>query len=161
MKPILRVGIPVVLTALTVAGLWLVFAGRGTDDTEAVNEKGSENSRRLPIEDTDMASVGALAGLSLPESTEDFMSARLDDDSQLDVSFTIAPDDETAFLDASGFPEPTADQRVITHTSPLWNVNVDTTIRGVMDDNGDVTRALELTEEDGRTRVRLVVTPAG
>lgn len=169
MKPFLRVGVPVVLAVLTVLGLWLVFTS-GSDDGDPGNtgsgntgsgNTASDNPERLAIGETDIDSVSELAGLSLPDSTGDFMSARLDDDSQLDVSFTIATDDEAVFLDESGIPEPQQDQRVITHTSPLWDLNVDATIRGTADTTGDVTRALELTEEDGRTRVRLVITPAG
>ena len=169
MKPFLRVGVPVVLAVLTVLGLWLVFTG-GSDDSGSGNtgsgdpgagNTASDNPERLAIGETDIDSVSELAGLSLPDSTEDFMSARLDDDSQLDVSFTIAADDEAAFLDASGIPEPQKDQRVITHTSPLWDLNIEGTIRGSADTTGDVTRAIELVDEDGRTRVRLVITPAG
>lgn len=169
MKPFLRVGVPVILAALTVLGLWLVFTG-GSDDSGSGNtgsgdpgagKTASDKPERLAIGETDIDSVSELAGLSLPDSAEDFMSARLDDDSQLDVSFTIAADDEAVFLDASGIPEPQKDQRVITHTSPLWDLNVEGTIRGAADTKGDVTRALELTDEDGRTRVRLVITPAG
>jgi hypothetical protein len=164
LKPFLRVGVPVVLAALTVLGLLLVFTG-GSDDSDPRNtgsgNTASNNPTRLAIGETDIDSVSNLAGLSLPESTEDFMSARLDDDSQLDVSFTIATDEEALFLDASGIPEPKEDQRVITHTSPLWDLNVQGTIRGAADTTGDVTRAVELTEEDGHTRVRLVITPAG
>lgn len=164
MKPFLRVGVPVVLAALTLLGLWLVFTSgsgdEGSGDGGSENP-GSENPERLEIGETDIDSVSELAGLSLPDSAEDFMSARLDDDSQLDVSFTIAPADEAAFLDASALPEPQEDQRVITHTSPLWDLNVEGTIRGAADTAGDVTRAVELVDEDDRTRVRLVITPAG
>jgi hypothetical protein len=163
-KPYLRVGVPVILAALTVLGLWLVFSGASDDGRSGNTDSGStssDNPERLEIGETDIDSVSDLAGLSLPDSVEDFMSARLDDDSQLDVSFTIAPDDEATFLDASGIPEPQEEQRVITHTSPLWDLNVDATIRGAADTTGDVTRAVELVDEDGRTRVRLVITPAG
>ncbi len=164
-------GIPVVLAMLTVAGLWLVFTGGddadGPRDTagadrsgQGTGEAGRSDRERLPIDDTDADSVSELGGLSLPASTEDFMSARLDDDSQLDVSFTISPDDVTSFIEDSGLPEPQVDQRVITHASPLWNMNVDTTIRGAADTSGGIARSLELLDEDGRTRVRLVLTPA-
>lgn len=174
LKPFLRVGVPVVLASLAVLGLWLVLTGgadgTGSDDTPANGDRSgdagsggtaSEDPGRLDIDGTDMDSVSRLAGLSLPAGTGDFMSARMDDDSQLDVSFTIAHEDESAFLDASTFPEPREDQRVITHASPLWELNVEGTIRGVADTAGDVRRAVELVEEDGRTRVRLVLTPAG
>ena len=157
------------LAALAVLGLWLVFTGgsgdggSGSADSEdpGSEDPASEDLKRLAIDDTDMDSVSRLAGLTPPGSTEDFMSARMDDDSQLDVTFTIAPGDEAALLDASALPEPREDQRVITHASPLWDLNVEGTIRGAADTAGDVRRAIELVDEKGRTRVRLVVTPAG
>ncbi|MCZ7628188.1 MAG: hypothetical protein M5U19_03435 [Microthrixaceae bacterium] len=151
MKPFVRVGVPVVLTALAALGLWLVLTsgsgGAGSDgadqDDGRSRDAGSEGTRsedfvRLDIDGTDMDSVSGMAGLSLPAGTTDFLSARMDDDSQLDVTFTIAHEDEAAFLDASRFPEPRADQRVITHASPLWDLNVEGTIRGVADTAGDV-----------------------
>lgn len=166
MKPYVRVGVPVLLAVLTALGLWLLFSGssqsgesdgpgNGTSD-----ESADDGSQRLPISQTDMESVAELGSFEPVPSTEDFMTARLDDDSQLDVSFTIAPEDEEAFLAAAGLPDPREDQRVITHASPLWDMNVAGTIRSVADSTGEVTRAVELVEEDGRTRVRMVITPA-
>lgn len=172
MKHLTRTWVPVLLGALAAAGLWLVFTG-GADDSPqddtgrgASEEPGSGNPRtgdttRLDIDGTDMESVSRLAGLSLPPGTEDFLSARMDDDSQLDVTFTIAQDDETAFVEASSLPEPRAGRRVITHASPVWELNVEGTIRGASDTVGDVRRAIELVEGAGRTRVRLVLTPVG
>lgn len=180
LKPFVRVAVPVLLAALTVAGLWLVFTGGddgprpkgdgsdldgsdtgGAGGTGATGAAGSGRGERLPIDETDAESVSEMAGLQLPASTGDFMSARLDDDSQLDVSFTISPEDVASFIEGSGLPEPEPDERVITHASPLWNMNVDGTIRGASDTAGGVARSVELVDEDGRTRVRLVITPAG
>lgn len=164
LKATLRVGVPVVLAALAALGLWLVFTGGSGDggpDDRGSGGTAPDNPERLEIGETDIDSVSELAGISLPAGVEDFMSARMDDDSQLDVSFTIAPADEATFLEASSLPDPQEDQRVITHASPLWDLNISGTIRGAADTAEGVTRALELVDEDGRTRVRLVIAPAG
>lgn len=168
MRPAVRIGVPVLLAVLAVAGAWLVVAGGSSDGPEpgatdgpGTTEQKPDDPERLPIDETDMDSVAELADLSLPPSTEGFTSARLDDDSQLDVTFTLDPVDEAAFLEGSGLPTPEADQRVITHASPLWQMNVEGTIRGAADSSGGVTRALELIEEGELVRVRLVLTPAG
>jgi hypothetical protein len=61
----------------------------------------------------------------------------------------------------SGLPEPVADQRVVLHSSPLWKLNPEpgTDLRGVLDETGDVRRAVELvTEPDGSVRARVVIT---
>ncbi len=156
---------PVLLVALAALGLWLVLTGgsdssNGGSDDAASSVAGSGSTKRLQIKQTDTASVAALGGLDLPDSTDDFKSARLDDDSQLDVTFTITADDEKDFIKGSGLPQPSEGQRVITHASPLWDLDVKGEISGSANTKSGVTRALELTQEDGRTRVRLVLTPA-
>ncbi|MCB1271736.1 MAG: hypothetical protein M9942_07360 [Microthrixaceae bacterium] len=164
MRPWARIGVPVLLALLAVLGIWLVVAGGSGDDTDGDDRTPSadEDQRaRLDLTETDMDSIAELVGLELPASTAGFTTARLDDDTQLDVTFTIDPDDEQGFLEASGFPAPVADQRVTTHASPLWQMNPDATIRGVADTTGEVDRALELVEDADSLRVRLVVTPAG
>lgn len=150
MRPVVRFGVPVVLVALAAVGVWLVVSGSGDPDEAGPGQ--------LAIDGTDVASIEELAGIEVPEGAADFLTARIDDDSQLDVTFTISPDDESAFVVDSGLPDPVAEQRVITHASPLWELNVDETIRGAADSTGSVNRAVELVEEDGRTRVRLVLT---
>ncbi len=148
--------VPAVLVLLGVGGLWLLFTG-GDDGTTATHG----DSPRLEIAGTDTQEVASLAGLGLPEGTEDFLTARLEDDSQLDVTFTVDPSTEAAFLEASELAQPVADERVIYHSSPLWKLNVEGTIRGTSDVRGGVSRSVELVPEDDRTRVRVVITPAG
>lgn len=150
MRPLVRFGVPVLLVALAAVGVWMVVSG--SDDPE------EPEPGQLAIGDTDVASIEELAGIEVPEGAEDFLTARIDDDSQLDVTFTIDPGDESSFVTDSGLPDPVAEQRVITHASPLWELNVEDTIRGAADSTPSVNRAVELVEEDGRTRVRLVVT---
>ncbi|MFV0318009.1 MAG: hypothetical protein ACK5O2_13745 [Microthrixaceae bacterium] len=149
----LRIGVPLLLVALGALGIWLIVTGSGQDAS-------STGPDRLPIGNTDMASVEELAAIEVPGGAQDFLTARLDDDTQLDVTFTIDPTDEAGFIDGSGFTEPVDGERVITHSSPLWDLNVDGTVRGVADTAGGVTRAVELLGEGERTRVRLVLTRA-
>ncbi len=146
-----RVAIAVALASGAAIGVWLVATGGESD---------SGDTTTLSIDGTDVDAVSQLAGLELPDSTEDFLTARLDDDTQLDVTFTIDPGDEDALLSNSGFDEPVEGTRVISHSSPLWKLNPQEVMRGAQDTTGDVYRQVELVEEDGRTRVRLVITPA-
>jgi hypothetical protein len=111
----------------------------------------------LPASDTSRAGVERLSGLVLPASTADFLSARLSNGSELDVTFTIAPSDQDAFVSASGLPGLTEGTRVVTHASPLWKLNADGTVAGATDSRGDVNRAVELVPEGERLRARVVL----
>ena len=156
-----RWGVPVVLLLLAAAGTWLLVAGGeegGDGATGGAPAAGA--GATLEVGGTDRASVSELAGLSLPPGTADFLSARLDDDTQLDVTFTLDPAAEAAFLAGSGLDEPAEGQRVILHSSPLWKLNADAPLRGVEDTSEGLRRRVELVAEDGRTRVRMVLTPA-
>jgi len=119
----------------------------------------------LPFVNVSQAELARQTGLVFPAGTADFLTAQLQNRSQLDVTFTLPPDQVAAFLEASRLPEPVAGRRVVTHTSPLWKLNVDGELRGatrtVTTPEGVRLRVvLELVDEpNGRTRVRLVVTP--
>ncbi|MGI9578187.1 MAG: hypothetical protein ACR2OH_08320 [Microthrixaceae bacterium] len=156
--------IPALLGVVALGGLSLLFLGGSDDDPDNTD---SPAGASLDLTDTDAESVSELAKLTLPSSTSDFLTARLDDDSQLDVTFTIDPADEAAFLDGSGLPAPVVDERVIFHSSPLWELNAEGTVRGSADtaessdtSQGGVRRAVELVDEGESVRVRLVITPA-
>jgi hypothetical protein len=155
---LVRFGVPVALALLAGLGVWLIAAG-GDEGEEANTD--SVPREQLDIQDTDQESIADLAGLSLPEDTEDFLTARLDDDTQLDVTFTLDPAEEADFLTGSGLGQPVEDQRVVFHSSPLWKLNPETDVRGSENTAGGLRRQVELVAEDDRTRVRLVVTPAG
>ena len=163
---------PAVLVLLAILGLTLLLVGN--DDSPATGDSTAGDTAtsgaRLELTDTDSESVSALASLDLPPSASGFLTARLDDDSQLDVTFTMEPADEAAFLAGSGLPEPVADERVIFHASPLWELNAEgATIRGATDTTAagqepasgmaPVRRSLEIVDEGEVLRVRLVVTP--
>ena len=155
------------LGVIALGGLVLVLFGGADEDTDGSGSGGAT----LELSDTDADSVSELAGLELPDSTSDFLTARLDDDSQLDVTFTIDPAEEAAFLEGSGLARPVEGERVILHSSPLWELNAEGTVRGSADGPGPeeeaaadptrVRRAVELVEEGELLRVRLVITPAG
>lgn len=153
------------LGAVAVGGLWLVLFG-GDGGGEATDSADGT----LELTDTDAQSVSELAGLELPESTADFLTARLDDDTQLDVTFTIDPDDEPSFVEGSGLAPPSTGERVIFHASPLWELNAEGPVRGSTDtspgkvdptsEHQGVSRAVELVDEGELVRVRLVLSPA-
>lgn len=157
------------LGVIALGGLALVLFGGADEETDGSGSGGAT----LELSDTDADSVSELAGLELPDSTSDFLTARLDDDSQLDVTFTIDPAEEAAFLEGSDLARPVEGERVILHSSPLWELNAEGTVRGSADGPGPedeeeaaadplrVRRAVELVEEGELLRVRLVITPAG
>ncbi len=163
------------LAAGLVVGLFLVVTGADdTDDTdENVPTEGTSKDPatsvverggplELPAELTQDA-VAALSGLAIPATATEFLTARLDDDRQLDVTFVLPADSVDAFVTESGLPEPEDDRRVVLHSSPLWKLNPDdgTTIRGTSDSVDGVNRSVELlVAEDGSVRARVVLTSA-
>ncbi|MFM7064838.1 MAG: hypothetical protein ACKO04_15320 [Actinomycetes bacterium] len=154
--------------ALLVMGAVLLGAGCSQDDgppapRTTTTQAGPPAS--LPFTNVSQAELARQTGLAFPDGTADFLTAQLQNRSQLDVTFTLPPEQVSAFLAGSGLPDPVAGRRVVTHTSPLWKLNVDGELRGatrtVTTPEGVRLRlVLELVEEPGgRTRVRLVVTP--
>ncbi len=146
------------LVVIAALGIWLVVTG-GQD---AADPPGTQprSEATLPATDTDSDTVAALAGLALPASTGDFLTARLDDGSQLDITLTIDPGDEQDFVSGSGLPTPKPSERFITHSSPLWVLNPEAPIRGTQDTYEGLTRQAEFHDEDGRVRARIVIRPS-
>ncbi|MEZ5270462.1 MAG: hypothetical protein R2789_18590 [Microthrixaceae bacterium] len=138
-------------------GLWLVFAGGTADDSA------QDDPDRLPIGDTDLESIAELAGITLPESTDGFLSARLDDDSQLDVTFTIDPADERVHRGiraARTGGRPAGDHTLLPTLGPECGGDDPRRLRHHPGRRRRHSggRAVEFTDEDGLTRVRLVLT---
>jgi hypothetical protein len=151
--------IPALGTLLAGVALWLILTDDGPDPPPEDTTADTDPAASLDLEDSSQASVEELSGLDLPESASGFLSAQLDDGSQLDLTATFPPEEEAAFLEASSLPAPVEGERVITHSSPLWDLEPTGTVRGVTDTFDGVDRAVELVEEDGSTRVRAVITP--
>lgn len=131
-------------------------AGSAADDPGASREP-------LPLDDTSQAAVEELTGLAVPAEASEFLTARLDDGRQLDVTFVVPATAVDAFVTGSGLPEPVADERVVLHSSPLWKLNPDegSTLAGTSDEFESVQRAVELvTQPDGNVRARIVITSA-
>ena len=159
----------VVLILGFVAGLALVLLG-GDDDvpsaadptiTSTTTPAPMEPGAPLPLDDLSQAAVAELTELEIPADARDFLTARLDDDRQLDITFVLPATAVDAFVADSGLPEPVADQRVVLHSSPLWKLNPEpgTELSGVLDETERVRRAVELvTEADGSVRARVVIT---
>lgn len=163
-----------VLAVGFVVGLSLVLFG-GEDDEPAGDDRASqptdpantttseplEPGAPLPLGDLSQPAVSELTGLQFPPDARDFLTARLDDDRQLDITFVLPAESVATFISDSGLPEPVADQRVVLHSSPLWKLNPEegAPISGILDETDDVRRAVELvTEPDGSVRARVVIT---
>jgi hypothetical protein len=138
--------------------LWLIVTDDGADPPQD-GPAADDPAATLGLEDSSQASVEELSGLDFPESASGFLSAQLDDGSQLDLTATFPPSEEAEFLEGSSLAVPVAGERVITHSSPLWDLDPAGTVRGVTDTRGGVDRAVELVEEEGSIRVRAVITP--
>ena len=156
-----------VLAAGLIVGLFLVVTGGGSDSPGVTTTTEPPAARpeplTLPAELTQDA-VATLSGLAIPTTASEFLTARLDSDRQLDVTFVIPADSVDAFVADSGLASPEDDQRVVLHSSPLWKLNPDpgTTLRGSSDTVDGVHRAVELlTATDGSVRIRAVLTSAG
>lgn len=150
--------------ALVVIGIVLVVNGgddRPSAPSTTTTAPGTPPRPTLDLTDSSKDAVGRLAGLSIPAGAADFLSASTEDRSQLDVTFTLAPDQVDAFVTGSALPDPVAGNRVITHSSPLWKVNPQGTVSGSSDVHGSVVRAVETVPEGDRTRVRIVLSPGG
>lgn len=151
-----------------VIGLALVLLG-GSDQDDASSATTTEpppamaegSGEPLELEDLSVAGVAQLSGLAIPADADDYLTARLGEGAQLDVTFTLPAEDVEAFLRDSDLGDAVAGQRVILHSSPLWRLNPDSEIRGVSDRTERVNRGVELVNEDADTvRVRVVLTSA-
>lgn len=110
----------VLIVVLLIAGLLsglvlVVVSGGATPPTTA-----PEVLATIPS-DLSRDSVEAWSGLVLPASAADFLTASVG--SQLDVTFTMSPDDVDAFVSESALPAPEPERRVVLHSSPLWKLN--------------------------------------
>lgn len=154
-----RIATGVALLVLAVVGLVLVLTGG--DDGEAAGGEVSTTSgpqrprSTLPLDDLSVAGVEQLSGLAIPDDAADFLTAKLAQNRQLDVTFTMDAEDVEAFAADSGLPPLAPDARVILHSSPLWKLNPGGPIRGAADVRDGVNRAVELVDEDGRVRARI------
>lgn len=130
------------------------------DDTETTDARGV-----LPLDDVEFTVEGieAYTGVVVPDDGEEFLTGRLDNDRQLDVTFLFPAEGEAAFLEASQLPDPVEGQRVVLHGSALWDLNPPegVEVRGAVDTFDEVRRAFELVEETpGTLRARIVITTA-
>jgi len=142
------------LIGLVVGGCLVLTGG---DDGPADTTLPSRPTSTLPLGDLSVAGIESLSGIDVPEGATDYLSARLDGDRQLDVTFTITPDQLASFVASSGLPPVTEGNRVILHSSPLWKLNPGTPISGVADLREGTNRAVEVTPEGDRLRVRVTL----
>ena len=115
------------------------LAGCGSDDEAASVEV---LSTLRPTK----AMVARDAGIAFPPSTDGFRAARVGGD--LHVSFTIDADDADAFDERSGL-HLAAGKRVITHSSPLWELNPSGEISGGASADSAVRRTVEVVTPGG------------
>ncbi len=159
MKRSTNIAVALGLTALAAIAVWLVFFQGNSGDTEGADSAGGD-AGALVLSDTSLETVAEEVGFVFPESTEEFLTAQPDSRSQMDLTFTMDPADAEAFLEGSGFPPAVEGQRLILHSSPLWELNPDSEVSSATDTHEGIARTVEFTEEEGRTRVRIVLVKA-
>jgi hypothetical protein len=156
--------VAIVLGIGLVVGVSLVVTGGDdTEPTTSTQAPTTAPSAPLPLDDLSSAGISEFTGLVVPPDATDFLTARLDSDRQLDLTFVTTAEGAAAFVEASGLPEPVADERIVLHSSPLWKLNPedDVTLRSTQDTVDGVRRAVELLESaDGSVRARVVITSA-
>jgi hypothetical protein len=155
--------VAIVLGVGLVVGVALVVTGG--DDTPAPTTAAPTTapSAPLPLDDLSSAAISQFTGLVVPDDATDFLTARLDDDRQLDLTFVTTPEGAATFVEASGLPEPVADERIVLHSSPLWKLNPEdeVSLRSTQDTVDGIRRVVELLEStDGTVRARVVITSA-
>lgn len=147
MKRSTNIALASVALAATLLGLWLVFSP-GSDDSE---------TSALEFEDSGIDEVAKRAGFDFPDSTEEFLTTQPDGQAQMDITFTAEETEVDEFLVDSNLPPAKAGERVILHSSPLWDLNPDSEISSSVGNHGGIGRTVEITDEDGRSRIRIVL----
>jgi hypothetical protein len=103
--------------------------------------------------------LSKVAGLEFPESMADYRSVRVADN-ELDVTFTMSPDDVAAFAEGSGLDPLTPGKLIIIHPSPIWDLDPGGTVESGQSVHDGLVRQVEVVTvpgEEPRT-VRLLVT---
>ncbi len=147
MKRSTNIALACVALAATLLGLWLVFSP-GSDESE---------TSALGFEDSSIDEVARRAGFDFPGSTEEFLTAQPDGQAQMDITFTAEESEVDEFLVDSNLPPKKAGERVILHSSPLWELNPDSEISSSVGSHGGIGRTVEITDEDDRSRIRIVL----
>lgn len=160
-----------VAVVLVVVGIVLIVTGgddapTGPSTTTTTASDGGAPAVTLPLDDTSVAAVSALGALTIPDGMADFLTTYPEARTQLDVTFTLPPEQVDAFVSDSGLPELVEGTQVVMHSSPLWKVTPEGTVSGGTDTlqpaagGTAVARAVETVPEGDRVRVRMVLTPS-
>ena len=100
------------------------------------------------------AQIEERSGLELPASTDAFRATRTSS-TELQLTATVTDADGRALADELGLE---SGRRVVTHASPLWELNPLGTISGGTSSDGDVRRSVELVDDAGdRSTLRVVL----
>jgi len=117
----------------------------------------SAPSSTLPFESPTKDQIGSATGIDFPPSVGEYRSVKLDS-SSLDVTFTMAAADVTDFASASGLTL-TGGKRLITHASPVWELNPTGQVSSGQVRHRGLTSTVEVVSDGSdRVRVRLAVT---
>ncbi len=156
--------VAIVLGVGLVVGVALVVTGGDDPPPTTTEAPTTAPLAPLPLDDLSGAAISEFTGLVVPADATDFLTARLDDDRQLDLTFVTTPEGAATFVEASGLPEPVPDERIVLHSSPLWKLNPEdeVSLRSTQDTTDGIRRVVELLEStDGTVRARVVITSAG
>ena len=111
----------------------------------------------LPFQSPSKRELAAATGIVFPRSVRDYRSVAIGP-TAIDVAFSMASADVAAFASDSSI-ELSAGQRLITHSSPVWDQNPVGSISSGQVRKGTITSMIEVVSGSGdRVTVRLAVT---
>lgn len=97
-----------------IVGVGLIVTDLNSNDDDAA---------RLQIEGTSAAEISELTGLQFPDDLVEFRSALAETGEQVDIRFVATNEQVEQFIDDSNLPPLVAERRLLTHSSPVWELN--------------------------------------
>ena len=143
---------------VVIAVVALLFIAACSDSEEPATTSTTAGPT-LPFAAPSKDELGAATGIEFPDSLAEYRSVQLGP-SQLDVTFTIPAGDLAAFVDGSALGPLLEGERVMAHSSPLWELNPDEAIRGAESERDGYLRSVEVLGDGDPLVVRLTVRPA-
>lgn len=106
--------IAAVLVAGFIIGVVLIVTDLNSSD---------DNNADLQLQGTSAAEISERTGLFFSDDLAEFRSALSETGEQVDIRFVATAAEVEAFISESELPPLTKNQRLLTHSSPVWDLN--------------------------------------